>query len=265
MTTYKRPSLLLTAFEGRAFTEFAAFSWGFPLLQMTPKGDGHPVMILPGFMTSDLSTLPLRVFLRSRGYVPYGWNLGRNLGQGIDIKKGIPDNSYILRRLEAIYKKHGRKVSLIGWSLGGIYAREVARRMPDYVRSVITLGSPFNGDPRANNVYKLFEKMSGRKLDEIDPDLQALLHQPPPVPSTSVFSRTDGVAAWQCCIEDGDDDTENISVLSSHTGLGHNPMVLWIIADRLAQAEGKWSPFDNRGLKSFIYGDAQTTRGLGLI
>ncbi len=265
MTTYKRPSLWLTAFETRAISEFAAFSWGFPFLQMTPKGDGHPVMTLPGFMASDVSTFPLRLFLRSRGYVPYGWNLGRNYGQGIDLKKGIPENSYILRRLHSIYKKHGQKVTLIGWSLGGIYAREIARQVPEHVRSVITLGSPFNGDPKANNVFQLFEKMSGRNIDDITPELKELVSQPPPVPSTSIFSRTDGIADWQCCIEEANATTENIGIFSSHTGLGHNPLALWIIADRLAQAEGEWSPFDTRGLKSLIYGDADQAKALGFI
>lgn len=265
MTQFNRPSLLLAALEGRALSEFAAFSWTFPLLQLTKKGDGHPVMILPGFMASDISTIPLRIFLRTRGYQPYGWNLGRNYGQGIDPQKGIPDNSYILRRLEAIYRKHKQKVSLIGWSLGGIYAREIARRMPDKVRFVITMGSPFGGDPRANNVYRLFEKTSGKDVDDITPQVRAQAATPPPVPSTSIFTRTDGIADWKCCIEMSGEMTENISVLSSHSGLGHNPMVLWIIADRLAQKEGEWSPFDSSGIKNLIYGNEVSTRGLGFI
>ena len=264
MTKYKRPSLLLAAFEGRALPEFAAFSWSFPLLQMAPKGDGHPVMTLPGFMASDLSTAPLRLFLKSRGYQPYGWNLGRNYGRGIDLIKGVPDDAAILKRLKAISDKHNQKVSLIGWSLGGIYAREIARRLPDYVRQVITLGSPFNGDPRANNLYKLFEKMSGHLIDEISPELQTRVQKPPPVPSTSIFTRTDGIADWQCCLEESDDSTENISVLSSHTGLGHNPLVLWIIADRLAQPENEWAPFDNRGVRQFFYGN-DSSYALGFI
>lgn len=265
MNQYSRPSLLLTAFETRALSELAAFSWSLPWLQMTPKGDGHPVMVLPGFMTSDVSTIPLRLFLRSRGYRPYGWNLGRNLGQGIDVRKGIPDNSYILRRVEAISERHdGQRVSLIGWSLGGIYAREIARRLPNLVRTVITMGSPFSGDPKANHVAGLFERFSGKEIETISPELRALVNTPPPVPSTAIFSRTDGITDWRCCLEQVDDSTENISVFSSHNGLGHNPMVMCIIADRLAQAEGDWSPFDNRGLRSLFYGDGKTRR-LGFI
>lgn len=264
MTTYKRPSLLLTAFETRAFSELVAYSWSLPWLQMTPKGDGHPVLVLPGFMASDVSTIPLRLFLRSRGYKPYGWNLGRNLGQGIDVRKGIPDNSYILRRLKAIYKKHNQKVSIIGWSLGGIYAREIARRKPKMVRSVITMGSPFAGDPKANHVSGLFERFSGKEIEDITPELREVVHTPPPVPSTAIFSRTDGITNWKCCLERVDDTTENISVFSSHNGLGHNPLALCIVADRLAQPEGEWSPFDNRGLRGLVYGDGDTTR-LGII
>lgn len=265
MNSYKPPSLLLTALETRALYELAAFSWSFPLWNMAPTGDGHPVMILPGFMASDYSTIPLRLFLRSRGYEAYGWNMGRNYGRGIDIIKGIPDNAKILNRLRAIKQKHRQNVTLIGWSLGGIYAREIAKILPDAVRMVITMGSPFNGDPKANHMVTLFERMSGRFIEEMSPSLIRRVHQPPPVPSTSIFSRTDGIADWQCCVEHIDDDeTENISVMSSHSGLGHNPLTLWIIADRLSQPEGEWSPFDNRGLRGILFGD-DNSPALGFI
>ena len=162
--------------------------------------------------------------------------------------------------MEEVVEKHGQKATLIGWSLGGIYAREISRQRPDLVRQVITMGSPFNGrNPEATNVKKLFEHFSGHELSEITPELLELASQPPPVPATAIFTRTDGIAAWECCIERETDHTENIGVLSSHTGLGFNPMVLWIIADRLAQADGKWSPFDRSGLKSYIYSDSAET------
>ena len=125
------------------------------------------------------------------------------------------------------------------------------------------MGSPFNGkSPEATNVSKLFEHFSGHDIDEISPELLELASQPPPVPSTAIFTRTDGIAAWECCIEKETDHTENIGVLSSHTGLGFKPMVLWIIANRLAQAEGEWSPFDRRGLKSLFYTDANNSYGI---
>ena len=239
--------------EGRSLYELGSFYFSFPMLQSAPSGDGHPVLVLPGFMASDLSTIPLRTYLKTRGYAPYGWSLGRNYGRGIDTVDGIPANARILERVRKLKAKHGRKVSLIGWSLGGVYAREIARMCPEEIRLVVTLGSPFNGNPHANNVSALFEIMSGKKIDEIDPDLLQRLKEPPPVPSTAIYSRTDGVVAWQCCIEKAAPTTENIGVLSSHVGLGHNPLVLWIIADRLAQPENEWTPFDKSGYKSLFF------------
>ncbi len=258
MSTINKPSWLLAALEGRSLYELGAFTMTFPLLQAAPKGDGHPVIAYPGFLTSDLSTLPLRLFLTSRGYSSYGWGMGRNYGRGIDMSVGVPEDAISLQRLEKIVEKHGQKASLVGWSLGGIYAREIARQRPDLVRQVITMGSPFNGkNPEATNVQALFEKFSGHELSEITPELIETVRQPPPVPSTAIFTRTDGIAAWECCVEPESDFTENIGVVSSHTGLGWNPMVLWILADRLAQEEGKWSPLDRKGIKSYLYSELE--------
>ncbi|MEM9773789.1 MAG: alpha/beta hydrolase [Chloroflexota bacterium] len=262
MTAINRPSALLATLETRSFYELGALTMTFPFLQAAPRGDGHPVVVYPGFLTSDWSTLPLRLFLTSRNYRAYGWGLGRNYGRGIDMVEGVPASAKSLTRLEQIVERNGRKASLVGWSLGGIYAREIARQRPDLVRQVITMGSPFNGkNPEATNVSHLFERFSGHELSELTPELLKLVGAPPPVPSTAIFTRTDGIAAWECCIEQESDTTENIGVLSSHTGLGFNPVVLWIVANRLAQPEGEWSPFDRRGLKSLIYTDAQNSFG----
>ena len=263
MSSIKRPSFLLAALETRVFYELGSLPMTLPFLQAAPKGDGHPVMVLPGFLTSDLSTLPLRMFLSSRNYASYGWGMGRNYGAGIDMEKGVPSDAHTLKRLELLAEKHDRKVTLIGWSLGGVYARELARQRPDLVRQVITMGSPFNGrNPEATNVQGLFEHFSGHEISEITPELIEYISQPPPVPATAIFTRTDGVASWECCIEKDSDHTENIGVLSSHLGLGFNSLVLWIIADRMAQAEGEWKPFDRRGLKSILYTDANHSHGI---
>ena len=135
-------------------------------------------------------------------------------------------------------------VSLVGWSLGGLYARQLAKMMPERVRQVITLGSPFAAGPKATNAWRVYEMASGRRADEEDPRFGGSLTGAPPVPTTAIFSRTDGICAWQGCREEATAMSESIEVESSHCGMGHHPAVVYAVADRLAQAEGEWSPFD---------------------
>lgn len=243
----KPPSRALLALEGRAVLELGWFWQSLPILRLAKRGDGHPVLVLPGFTASDASTAALRWYLNDRGYEAFGWNLGRNLG----LRAGIEPR--MLRRLRNLHWRYGRKVSLIGWSLGGIYARELARQHPEQVRQVITLGTPFNLSNKANHAWRLYERLSGETVDS-QQDLLELLRAPLPVPTTAVYSRSDGVVAWQSCLEDEDrKQTENIEVPSSHCGFGHNPVALYVIADRLAQPEGDWQPFDRRGLRRLVY------------
>ena len=218
-----------------------------------PRGDGHPVLVLPGFIATDLSTQPLRRFLTGVGYDAHEWRLGRNLGPRAIGREG----EKLVARLRAIHEATGQKVSLVGWSLGGIMARIVARRAPEAVRQIITLGSPFAGSPRATNVWRAYELFTGQRID--DPHTQAQLNEgaaPPPVPSTAIYSREDGVVAWQNCREQETPITDNIEVHGSHCGLGVNPTVLYAIADRLAQAEDEWHPFERTGLRAFVYPSA---------
>ena len=156
----KPPSALLLALEGRAPWEFGAALASFPLMRLAPRGDGHPVVVFPGLAASDLSTLPLRAFLRERGYRPHGWDLRFNFGP----RAGVLAQS--LERVRRIRAQTGRKVSLVGWSLGGVYAREIAKLLSDDVRCVITLGTPFTGDPKANNAWRIYEFASGHSLDD---------------------------------------------------------------------------------------------------
>jgi pimeloyl-ACP methyl ester carboxylesterase len=138
---------------------------------------------------------------------------------------------------------HEQKVSLIGWSLGGIYAREIARVMPDAVRQVITLGTPFAGDGDATNVGWIYRVLSGQPA-RVDDNLSRRLRSTPPVPTTSVFSRSDGVVAWQACQEPRElPQAENVEVEGSHVGLVWHPKVWSVVADRLAQPEGAWRPY----------------------
>lgn len=236
--------------EGRALPELVAFWLARPVLERSPRGDGHPVLVLPGFLAGDISTLPLRSFLRRRGYAVEGWKLGRNLGV-----PGLEER--LLDRLRALVREHGRRVSLVGWSLGGIFARELARRAPDHVRLVVTLGSPFNRNPRANHSWRLFEYLSGRTIEGTDPAFLERMTDPPPVPATAIYSRSDGIAAWPCCREQESARTENVEVEGSHLGLGHNPLVLHVVADRLAQPEGEWKPFERSGLRRILYRDPE--------
>ncbi|MGD9912600.1 MAG: esterase/lipase family protein [Rhizobiaceae bacterium] len=246
----KAPSKLLFALELRALPELGGFLASLPLLSTaTARGDGHSVLVLPGLITSDRSTIALRSFLRSKGYDVHGWELGRNYGPLPGIERKMID------RVEALYEKSGRKVSLVGWSLGGIYARQLAKMLPDKVRGVITLGSPFNGDPRATNAWKLYEFTSGHKVDDREHHMGGAISESPPVPTTAIYSRTDGICAWQSCMENDLPHTESIEVEASHCGLGHHPAAVFAIADRLAQAEGEWKPFDRSGWRSVFFRD----------
>jgi len=249
------PGLLLQLLETRALWEhYAAVATG-PLWSAAARGDGGPVLVLPGLAAGDGSTGLLRRFLRSRGFAAVGWGQGLNLG----LRAGVMEHAH--DRLRNLYAEHGRAVSIVGWSLGGLYARELAKQSPEMVRLVITLGSPFTGHPRETNAWRLYEFASGHRIGSHD--FHGPLRAPPPVPTTSIWSPTDGVVSWRCCVESRRDLAENIVVESSHLGLGAHPAVLYAIADRLAQPEGEWQPFHRRGWRRLIYGDPRrrATRG----
>ena len=243
------PSKALMLWEGRAIHELGAFLGALPLLSLAPRGDGHPVLVLPGLVASDVSTRPLRAFLRGRGYAVSGWRQGRNLG----LREGVQHAMVDL--VHELHDRHGRKVSLVGWSLGGLYARQLAKMMPGRVRSVITLGSPFAAGPKATNAWRVYEMASGRRAEEDDARFGGSLASAPPVPTTAIFSRTDGICAWQGCMEKTSATSESIEVESSHCGMGHHPAVVYAVADRLAQKEGEWKPFDRSGWRSLVFPD----------
>jgi pimeloyl-ACP methyl ester carboxylesterase len=226
------------------------------LLSLAPRGDGHPVLVLPGLVASDTSTRPLRSFLKGRGYAVSGWRQGRNLGLRDGVQHAMQD------LVHELSDNHGRKISLVGWSLGGVYARDLALQAPEMVRGVVTLASPFAGDVRATNATRLYEAMSGETVEE-DSELRLAIAGDLPVPATSIYSRADGIVNWRTCLLHASDTAENIEVyLASHTGIGVNAAALWAIADRLAQPEGQFSPFDRSGPFAMAYAPPENAQSV---
>jgi pimeloyl-ACP methyl ester carboxylesterase len=241
------PGLGLLLAEMRGIFEFNTSLLLSPLLMRAPKGDGHPVLTLPGFLASDLSMTPMRRYLRELGYDAYAWKMGRNIGGVSRMRSALRD------RLAEIHASTGRKVSVVGWSLGGVYARDLALQAPDQVRCVVTLGSPFANDVTATNATRLYEALSGEVVGA-DSELRKAIAGDLPVPATSIYSRTDGIVNWRTCLLRPSDIAENIEVhLASHAGLGVNAAALWAVADRLAQAEGQFSQFDRSGPFAIAY------------
>ncbi len=247
-TAHRPPSDLLALTEvPRALLEFASFLALRPAMSFMPRGDGHPVLVLPGFMASDTSTVPLRDLLIDLGYDAVGWELGRNMHITNARVQAMSDS------LLSHYQRSGRKVSLVGWSLGGLLARELAKLHPEMVRQVISLGSPLTADRGISKVRRLFEALNGT-VPEVQRRGQFLdIGSPPPVPSTSVFTKGDGVVQWRGSIQPEGFERENVEVRASHIGLGVNPSVMWLIANRLAQTEGEWAPFTAKGLASWAF------------
>ena len=244
------PSRLLQLLELRASWEFAAGVAAMPWLRLAPRGDGHPVLVLPGLVASDVSTKLLRDFLKRRGYDVHGWGLGRNYGP----RPGV--EAAMLAQIDKLHASSGRTVSLVGQSLGGAYARLLAAQRPDAVRSVITLGSPVAGHPRSSNAWRVYEFTSGKSAD--DPKRWEQITSRPIVPTTSIYSRTDGVVAWQSSLEPASATTESIEVVSSHIGMAVHPLVLYAVAERLAQPEGAWRPFERSGWRAAAFPCAAT-------
>jgi pimeloyl-ACP methyl ester carboxylesterase len=232
------PALPLYLSEpGRAVADYGLYLAAWPLAPRLPRGDGHSVIVLPGLLADDISTRALRTVLRRLDYDVHGWGLGRNIGPTAPCVKGIRD---LLSRLT---DRHGKPVTVIGWSLGGIFARDLARRSPESVRQVITLGSPFRlARHSQSRATKVFDRFSHLHVEHRTLPLESE-STPLPIPATSIYSHFDGIVHWQTCLDTPSASCENIAVMASHLGLGHHPASIWAIADRLAQPEGTWKPF----------------------
>lgn len=208
-----------------------------PFMRSLPEGDGHRVIVLPGFMAPDASTAPLRRILLGQGHDVVGWGLGVNTGPRPTVVAG----------LEALMRdgveETGRPVSLVGWSLGGMYARMLARSDPDRVRTVVTFASPFRmviGDrSRASRLYRTLEQPEERHM------WRAMREPPLEVPATSLFTKSDGVVDWRACVDEDRPQAESIEVVgASHFGMGHHPAAVLVVADRLATDPIDWRRFE---------------------
>ena len=252
---HHRPSALCSLLELRAPVEAISLLPSMPLLKNAPKGDSQPVLVLPGFMTGDNATFILRRFLAGQGFTIYPWGQGRNPG----LQEKIYNNLELL--VEKIYMERGQKVSIVGWSLGGLYARTLGHKVPHFISKVITLGSPFALNASydtskvgvSSPIVKLYEQLNPNLREDKLVNGDPIWEQPPPMPSTSIYSQSDGIASWKYCVDEIDGFTENIKIQGSHCGLTHNPFTLYVLSERLSQAEGKWQPFDKKWYHRMLF------------
>lgn len=205
------------------------------LLNHLPRGDGHDVLVLPGFMTRNSSTLLLRRFLRRLNYRVSGWEMGRNLG----LRNGVAEG--MSAQLKALADRSGRKVSVVGQSLGGTFARELAKAHPELVRLVVTLGSPLAIHPKSTNAWRVYEWATGENIEKVAREVD--VSPPRHVPCTAVYSRADGVVAWRGSMDVKASRRENVEIESSHVGMAVHPGAIAVIGDRLSQSENSWAPF----------------------
>ncbi|HEX5738062.1 MAG TPA: alpha/beta fold hydrolase [Hydrogenophaga sp.] len=232
----QRPSLAMLGAEPfRAALELA---WQqFEMFGATKHGDGHPVVIFPGLGADGHSVSTLRGHCRALGYDALDWGQGFNTGPQGDLDTWLHD---LTTQIVELLAGHAQPATLIGWSLGGLYAREISKLMAPRVRQVITIATPFNAATDFTNLSWLFPLLSASSL-AMGPALSRRLRTPPPLRTTSIYSRTDGVVAWQSCRHDKRSSlVHDIEVDGSHIGMGWNREVLAVVADRLAQPPGPW-------------------------
>jgi pimeloyl-ACP methyl ester carboxylesterase len=243
-TPVQRPSISLLGTEPwRAAIEFVSHKLAGP--EATPTGDGHPVVIFPGLGTDSTAVAPLRAHCAALGYEAFDWGEGFNTGPKGDVDQWLGE---LAERVSTSLRVFDQSATLIGWSLGGLYARELGKLLEPRVRQVITIGTPFNAQDDHTNVGWLYRLLGGEQAP-FNPAMSQRLKTPPPLPTTSIYSRGDGVVAWQTCLHDEpSSQVQDIEFRGSHIGMGWNNAAMKIIGDRLAQKPGRWRK----------YADAQT-------
>jgi len=215
--------------EGLFGWDLARGALSLPALARVPRGSGDPVLVFPGYTVGDASTLVLRGVLRALGHDARGWGIGRNRG---DVPKLVPP---LVRLSERVARETRRPLRIVGWSLGGVLAREVARERPELVARVVTLGSPVVGGPKYTAAGRMYQQR-GADLDAIEAAVaERERAHPLRVPVTAIYSRRDGIVSWRACIDQINDGVEHVEVSSTHSGLGFHPEVLAIVARRLAE------------------------------
>jgi pimeloyl-ACP methyl ester carboxylesterase len=235
----QRPSIRLFGVEPwRAALEFVSHKLAAP--EATPVGDGHPVVIFPGLGTDGTAVAPLRAHCAALGYAAFDWGEGFNTGPKGDVDQWLGE---LASRVSTSLRDFNQSATLIGWSLGGLYARELGKLLEPQVRQVITIATPFNAEDDHTNVGWLYRLLGGDH-GPFDPAMSQRLKTPPPLPTTSIYSRSDGVVAWQTCLHDqASSQVQDIEIHGSHIGMGWNNSALKIIGDRLAQVPGRWRPY----------------------
>ncbi len=260
----KKPKALHTILESRFAVEALAHLSSKPFERLLPRGDGHPVLVIPAFLTSDAFTASLRNSLSRLGYDVHAWQQGLNTG--------LHHNKLVLlrRHLKEIVLQRQQKITIIGWSLGGIYARALAAENGDHIRQVITLGSPFGipvSERRSDAVQGLVSQafqLLNRGAEDPMVAKAALWQKTPAVPCTSIYTESDGIVHWHYCVDQKHSQSENIRVPGSHIGLTHNPAVLYLLADRLQQRAESWQAFNTRGWRERLFNNQVCAKAIEL-
>jgi pimeloyl-ACP methyl ester carboxylesterase len=227
-TGCEKPSLLSSVREFGTPLEFLKFPLRAPELATAPRGDGRKIVLLPGFTSPEMAMQPLALYLKFLGYDASTWGMGIN-GGDVD---GLTES--FGQKVEQMVERSHQKVTLIGWSLGGVIARETARLFEDSVREVITMGSPLIGGAKYTSVGALYAIKEGMDMDAFEHEVHARNSIGLSQPLTAIYSKSDGVVGWQAARDVYNDHARNIEVRSTHFGFGANAKVWRIIADTLA-------------------------------
>lgn len=193
------------------------------------RGDGRHILLIPGLLASESRMEAMRAILNAAGYDAHGWGMGRNLGPRSDSLERID------RRVDQIRRESGGKVTLVGWSLGGLFAREYAKHAAGKVGGIVTMGTPFSGDPRANHAWRLYQLVSGFPVDQ--PPFACRREEKPPVRTIALWSRRDGVILPECARGRNGERDQAIEVDCTHMGFAASPEGILAVGQALAMMD----------------------------